>query len=101
MTRCSTCGASLGNGAVFCASCGAPQARAAPWRPPPPAEVPGPQSMAEIPNVAGALAYLLGFISGLYFFWNERYQQNPFVRFHAFQSIFLSAVAIVVFVALN
>jgi uncharacterized membrane protein len=57
--------------------------------------------MAEIPNVAGALAYLLGFISGLYFFWNERYQQNPFVRFHAFQSIFLSAVAIVVFVALN
>jgi uncharacterized membrane protein len=39
------------------------------------------------PTVAGALAYLLWFVSGVLFFIVEK--NNPFVRFHALQSIML------------
>lgn len=37
------------------------------------------------PNVAGALSYLLGFVTGLVFFLVE--EEDEFVRFHAAQSI--------------
>jgi uncharacterized membrane protein len=43
-------------------------------------------------NVAGALAYLLGFVSGIICLVVEPYKSDPFVRFHAFQPIFLSAL---------
>jgi uncharacterized membrane protein len=46
-------------------------------------------------NVAAALAYLLGFITGIIFLVLEPYKSDRFVRFHAFQSIFLSAVLII------
>lgn len=39
-------------------------------------------------NVAGALTYLLGFITGILFLFIER--NNPFIRFHALQSIYIS-----------
>lgn len=39
------------------------------------------------PTVAGALAYLLWFVSGILFFIVEK--NNPFVRFHALQSTML------------
>ena len=39
------------------------------------------------PTVAGALAYLLWFVSGILFFIVEK--NNAFVRFHALQSIML------------
>jgi uncharacterized membrane protein len=38
-------------------------------------------------NVAGALCYLVGFITGVLFLALEPYSKRPFVRFHAFQSI--------------
>lgn len=38
------------------------------------------------PNVAGALAYLLGFVTGVIFFLISK---DKFVRFHALQSIML------------
>ena len=41
-------------------------------------------------NVAGALCYLLGFITGMVFLNLEPYSNRPSVRFHAFQSIFFS-----------
>lgn len=44
-------------------------------------------------NVAGALAYVLGILSGLYFYVTE--EGNEFVRFHAMQSIVFSLVAFV------
>jgi len=47
-------------------------------------------------NVAGLLAYILGFITGIIFLVIEPYKDDKFVRFHAFQSIFFN-VAIVVF----
>lgn len=42
------------------------------------------------PNVAGALAYILGPVTGVLFFVMEK--ENKFVRFHAVQSILLSIV---------
>jgi uncharacterized membrane protein len=45
-------------------------------------------------NVAGALCYLVGFITGIIFLVIAPYNQNKFVRFHAFQSIFLNVAYI-------
>jgi uncharacterized membrane protein len=43
------------------------------------------------------LAYLLGFITGMLFLAIEPYKYDPFVGFHAFQSIFLSCFCFVFF----
>ncbi len=40
-------------------------------------------------NVAGALCYFGGFVTGIIFLILAPYNQSKFVRFHAFQSIFL------------
>ncbi len=48
------------------------------------------------PNVAGALAYLLGPITGILFLVLEK--RSPFVRFHAAQSIGISVAWIVFWV---
>ena len=50
-------------------------------------------------NVAGALSYLFGVITGVIFFVVDK--ENAFVRFHAAQSIVLSIGAFVVFAALS
>lgn len=50
-------------------------------------------------NVAGALSYLFGLVSGLIFYLIE--QDNPFVRFHAAQSMVLSGLLFVAYVALS
>lgn len=49
-----------------------------------------PQVSGLAPNVAGALAYVLGPVTGLLFLVIEK--QNRFVRFHAAQSIAVSLV---------
>jgi uncharacterized membrane protein len=41
-------------------------------------------------NLAGALTYLAGFITGIVFLALDPYKSNSFVRFHAFQSIFFN-----------
>ena len=46
-------------------------------------------------NVAGLLAYILWFVTGIIFLVIEPYKNDKFVRFHAFQSIFYSAAVIV------
>lgn len=51
------------------------------------------------PNVAGALAYVLGPITGILFYVLER--DNRFVRFHAAQSIAVSLVLFVVSIVLG
>jgi uncharacterized membrane protein len=50
-------------------------------------------------NVAGALAYVLGLISGIFFFVTE--DENEFVRFHALQSIIFSVAAFVLYWVIN
>jgi uncharacterized membrane protein len=97
MAFCSKCGAQMDEGSAFCVSCGQPTGAA------PATNVPGaaPPSASAAPmssNVAALLTYILGFITGIVFLVIEPYKRDSFVRFHAFQSIFLSAAYILVFI---
>ena len=49
------------------------------------------------PNLAAALSYLCGWVTGLVFYLLEK--DNNFVRFHAMQSIIVSAAFTVLFIA--
>jgi uncharacterized membrane protein len=51
-------------------------------------------------NVAGALCYLFGIITGVLFLVMEPYNRSKTVRFHAFQSIFTNLAWFVGFVGL-
>ena len=98
MAFCSKCGAQIDQGSAFCIACGQPAGSApvmnAPGANPPPAMAGTPISS----NMAALLAYIVGFITGIIFLVIEPYKRDPYVRFHAFQSIFLSAAYIIVFV---
>jgi uncharacterized membrane protein len=84
MSFCPSCGKPLSEGAANCGYCGAAvRASAA-------ATVVAPQSAGMSVNAAGALAYLAGFITGIIFLVVDPYKRDPFVRFHAFQSIFFN-----------
>jgi len=50
-------------------------------------------------NLAGALCYVLGIITGLFFFLTEK--KNKFVRFHSLQAIFFSVVWLVLQVVIG
>lgn len=52
-------------------------------------------------NLAGALCYLFGFITGILFLVLAPYNQNRNVRFHAFQSIFLNIAWFVVWIVVT
>lgn len=99
MPFCGVCGAPVEG--RFCAKCGSavagpPEAvPAGPGAPPPTASAAG---LTE--NAASALCYVLGFITGIIFLVLEPYSKNRNVRFHAFQSIFLSVAAIAIRFAL-
>lgn len=91
MSFCSKCGASLSPGAAFCPSCGTPAVvNAQPITP-----RGGLQSTGLTPNVAATLTYVAGFITGIIFLVMAPWKNDPFVRFHAWQSIFFSITYIV------
>jgi uncharacterized membrane protein len=102
MSFCQTCGTSLPDGSPTCTACGATQGAAAAPGPIPgaipgpipgtiPAAAPLPAAGAGLtPNVAGALAYLVGAITGILFLVIDPFKTDRFVRFHAFQSIFFN-----------
>jgi uncharacterized membrane protein len=52
-------------------------------------------------NVASALCYVLGLITGIIFLVMEPYSKNRVVRFHAFQSIFMNVAVIAVEIVLG
>ena len=101
MAFCPNCGAQASG--AFCPNCGAAVAGAGSsagtgagatsaagssytgTTPPPVASAPG---LTE--NVAGALCYLCGLITGIIFLVIAPYNQNRTIRFHAFQSIFFN-----------
>lgn len=66
-------------------------------------QAPVPTSSADssglTPNVAGALSYVLGLFTGIFFLVTEK--QNQFVRFHAAQSIVVSAGIFILWIALS
>jgi uncharacterized membrane protein len=95
MPFCAKCGTSVSDGVAFCGSCGAPVGSAASGAPVANATpVSGPQASGLTSNVAGALSYLAGFITGIIFLAIDPWKNDSFVRFHAFQSIFLSVAYI-------
>ena len=95
MAFCATCGSAVEG--QFCAKCGS-QIGAAPSA----ASGPAMQaSGAMADNVAGALCYLFGLITGIIFLVLAPYNQNRVIRFHAFQSIFMNVAWIVIAFGLN
>jgi uncharacterized membrane protein len=95
MAFCASCGAEVQG--KFCAKCGAPFG--APAGGPPP---PGLSTAAGIEeNVAAALCYLVGVLTGVLFLVLEPYNRNPVIRFHAFQSIFAWIAAVVIGMVLS
>jgi uncharacterized membrane protein len=97
MAFCANCGAAVSG--QFCQQCGTPAG--APAVPPVPGAGVNPPGAQPLPpavspsvgmtdNMAGALCYLLGFITGILFLVLAPYNQNRTIRFHAFQSIFLN-----------
>ena len=81
-------GPAAGTGPGTGAGMGAGSAYTAP--PPPIAQAPGLTT-----NVASALCYLFGLITGIIFLVIAPYNQNKTVRFHAFQAIFGSIAVII------
>jgi len=89
MAFCPSCGAAVEG--RYCAKCGTAVDAAAP----PAVNLP-PVSAAGLPeNTAAALCYLGWFVTGIIFLVLEPYSKNKLIRFHAFQSIFLTVVAVV------
>jgi uncharacterized membrane protein len=87
---CPTCGTQLADGAT-CPKCagGAVQG----------ASPVAPAAAGLTDNVAGALAYL--FIPAIVFLVLEPYNKNRFIRFHAFQCLFVCAALFVVGIGLS
>src|SRR6202030_1976296 len=91
------------------ASAGPAASSAAPPPPPPPASAPLPppsaapalQAAGLEENLACALCYVLGLLTGILFLVLAPYNQNRLIRFHAFQSIFLNIAWIAVFIAIS
>jgi uncharacterized membrane protein len=110
MSFCQTCGANLPDGSPACTACGASQGVAAPSAVPGamPGSMPGAMPVAApaaaagaglTPNVAGALSYLVGFVTGILFLVIDPFKNDRFVRFHAFQSIFFNVAWIAFWIA--
>src|SRR5665213_1562667 len=120
---CAKCGSPVGAGAAPAASAPPPppppqqsyvppQPQAAPPPPPPGYQQPGYQQPGYAPQPAGvqasgltdnmacALCYVLGLLTGVLFLVLAPYNQNRLIRFHAFQSIFLHIASIVIFIGL-
>ena len=83
MAFCTKCGTNVADGVAFCPQCGQAQGTAAPAGPAPGAAGAGAQSGLQ-ENVAGALCYALGWLTGLIFILIDK---RPFVKFHAAQSL--------------
>jgi uncharacterized membrane protein len=109
MTFCPNCGTQVTG--TFCQNCGTsmagganPTGGAAPGGPTPGYASPQPlaaTSTGMSENVAGALCYLVGFITGIIFLVIAPYNQNKFVRFHAFQSIFFNVAYIAFWILMS
>ncbi len=88
MAFCNMCGAQIADGTTTCAACRGKGA----------VSVTSGAGMAD--NVAGMLAYVT-FIPAVIFLVLEPYNKSRFVRFHAFQCIFLTVAAVAAHIVLG
>lgn len=99
MAFCANCGTQVADGANNCTSCGKPLGQSVGGgmaaAPAPAASASGLQD-----NVAGMLAYVT-IIPAIIFLVVAPYNQNRFIRFHSFQSIFFGVAWTVLWVALT
>lgn len=93
MPFCASCGAEVQG--RFCPQCGASIDPAASPGGSPPGQLSAP-GLQE--NVASALCYLAGFVTGILFLVLAPYNQNRTIRFHAWQSILTHAALMVVLI---
>ena len=96
---CTQCGTELDATAKFCIKCGTavgqtgqPEGASRPGDPPDAYRDPSwssntPSGGGLQPNLAGLLCYVLGLVTGILFLVIAPYKNDPFVRFHAYQSI--------------
>jgi uncharacterized membrane protein len=88
--QCTSCGGPMPEVGTFCPACGTPAGR--------PRPVLG--KTGGIPDrIAGALAYLF-VIPAIVFLLREPFKRNRFIRFHAWQSILVTVVTLILFSAL-
>jgi len=92
---CASCGSLVAEGALACASCGATVGQSVAG-----GAAPATVTTGLTENLAGAFAYVT-FVPAVCFLLLEPFNKNPFVRFHAYQCIFLSLVLFVVPFALG
>src|SRR4051812_11832956 len=90
MPYCSACGSQVADGVVVCPACGKNVAASAPVASASGASTATSGGMDE--KLAGLLSYL--FIPAIIFLVMEPYNRNPFIRFHAFQGLFLGLASI-------
>lgn len=90
MAFCPTCGTQIADGATCSKCAGAGQGAGAP----------APTAVGLTDNLAGALAYFT-FIPAIIFLVVEPYNRNRFIRFHAFQCLFLTGALFAVGIALG
>ena len=85
--------------AAFCSSCGSPANADAET------SQPGTTSGVSLPgiafNIAGLLCYILWPVACILFLLVGPYNKNKFVRFHAYQAVFLGIAGIVAAIALQ
>jgi len=88
---CSQCGAQMPDNSVFCPACGRNSSPPAPVR-----------DEAPVLNdkLVGVIAYFT-FIPPVVLLLIEPFKNNRFIRFHAFQSIFLTIAALALWLALR
>lgn len=97
MGFCAKCGAQLADGVTFCGGCGSPVGASAGSAPASAAPSGSSQASSGLdPKVAGAVAYFT-IIPAIIFLVVEPYNRDKFVRFHAFQCLFLAVSAFVLF----
>jgi uncharacterized membrane protein len=90
LIACTACGAEMPDYSVFCPACGRAATKSAPRE----------STSGLAVNLAAALAYFT-FVPAVILLLVEPFKSNRFVRFHAYQSLFLDAAVLVVGVALR
>lgn len=99
MANCVKCGAVVAADSAFCGTCGQRVNIAASGSVATASAMTAPAASSTgtglTMNLAAALSYALGLITGILFLVLEPYKNNRLVRFHAMQSVLFSAACIV------